>query len=309
MSIFINILMNNVMPIMIVIVIGVILHRSFKLDIRTLSKMNFFLFSPVMVFKLLNETNISAVLFGQVILFCFLFFALQYAVTEVVIRLRRYEGGKRGAVRNSVFFYNSGNYGLPINQLAFAANPYTLSIQVIVMVMQALIPYTYGIYSVNAHKAEWRKIVLLIIKMPIIYVIPIALMLHSFEIPIPNSFSIPIDYIADAFIGIALLTLGAQLANMEKSLNRKMLLDVGIASTLRLIVGPLLAAGIVWMMGLDPLTSAALIVSSAVPTSLSSVLLAVEYDNEQQFSSQMVLVTTIASVFTLTVIIYMLQMS
>ncbi|MFD0670621.1 AEC family transporter [Cohnella sp. GCM10027633] len=307
MDIFIHILLNNVLPLSIVISIGVVMHRIFDLDIKTLSKLNFYLFSPAIMFQLLYETEISLKLFGQVMWFFLLFMGAQYLVLEAVIRLRRYEGGKRSAMRNSVLFYNSANYGIPINQLAFSGNPYTLSIQVIIMMMQSLVPNTYGIYSVNAHKADWRDIRKVILSMPVIYVIPLAFLLRGFEVPLPQSIDISVDYLANAFIGTALFTLGVQLGSIRGTLSRKLAVDVGLSSALRLIVGPLLAWGVVLLLGLDGLMAAALIVSSAVPTSLSSVLLAVEFDNEQDFASQTVLVSTVCSIATVTAVIYLLN--
>jgi predicted permease len=307
MDIFLHIFWNNILPLSIIISLGIILHRIFNLDIKTLSKLNFYLFSPAIMFELLYGTAISLELFGQVLLFFVLFMVLQYGVLEVVIRLRKYEGGKRAAMRNSVLFYNSANYGIPINQLAFSGNPYTLSIQIIIMMMQSLIPNTYGIYSVNAHKADWRVIRRVILSMPVIYVIPIAFLLRGFEVPLPGFVSISVGYLSSAFIGTALFTLGVQLGSMKGTLSRKLVLDVGIASILRLLVGPLLAWGVVLLLHLEGMMAAALIVSSAVPTSLSSVLLAVEFDNEQDLASQTVLVTTAASIVTVTAVIYLLR--
>lgn len=306
MDILWHILLNNVFPLSVVIGIGILLHKRFQLDIRTLSKMNFYLFSPALMFNLLYETPISLMLFGQVLLFFVLFMIAQFIVVETVIRLRRYEGGKKAAISNSVMFYNSANYGIPINQLAFAGNPYTLSVQIIIMMLQSLLPNTYGIYRVNAHKASLREIGKVIATMPVIYVIPIAVTLRTLQIEIPQPLAVPIDYIASAFIGTALFTLGVQLGNIKGRLSRKLMMDVGLASSLRLIGGPLLACLVVWLMGLDGMLAASLIVSSAVPTSLSTVLLAVEFDNEAELTSQIVLVTTAVSVLTVALVIYLL---
>jgi len=308
MDIFFHILWNNVLPLSLVIGLGIVLHRIFKLDIKTLSKLNFYLFSPAIMFELLYGTDISGMLFGQVLLFFVLFMLLQYALLEIVVRLRGYKGGMRAAMRNSVLFYNSANYGIPINQLAFAGNTYTLSVQIIIMMMQSLVPNTYGIYSVNAHKADWRRIRKVILSMPVIYVIPVALLLRAFSVPLPGFVDISVGYLSDAFIGMALFTLGVQLGDMKGFLTRKLALDVGLASALRLVAGPLLAWGVVLLLGVDEMMAAALIVSSAVPTSLSSVLLAVEFDNEKDFSSQTVLFSTALSIVTVTAVIYMLRL-
>lgn len=308
MSIFFHILLNNVLPMGIMIGIGVTIQRAFKLDIKTLSKMNFYLFSPAIMFDLLYNTSISASVIGNILFFILLFMVLQYIVVELVIRLRGYGPGMKSAMRNSVLFYNSANYGIPLNQLAFAGNTATLAVQIVVMMVQSLVPNTYGIYNVNAHKADLRAIMKTISSMPVIYVIPVALSLRAFEVQIPQSLMTPVEYLSNAFIGTALITLGVQLGNMEWKIKRSLLIDVSISATLRLVAGPLLAWLIVSLLGMDKLTAAALIVSSAVPTSLSSVLLAVEFDNEAEFASQSVFVSTIISILTVTAVIFFLRL-
>ncbi|MGK9253235.1 AEC family transporter [Paenibacillus sp. P22] len=302
-----SILLHNIIPLCVMILIGVVLQRIFVLDIRTLSKLNFYLFSPAVIFKLLYTTDIPFSLIGQVLLFFGVFMAFQYALVEIVIRLRGFQGGMKAAMRNSVLFYNSANYGIPLNQLAFAANPFTLSIQVLVMMMQSLLPNTYGIYSVNAHKSSFRDIRRTILSQPVIYVIPLAFALRGFGVGIPVYLATPLDYVANAFIGTALLTLGVQLGSMKRGSGKGKTADLGLSLALRLAAGPALAALTVWLLGIDGLAAKALIVSSAVPTSLSSVLLAVEFDNEPEFSSQAVLFSTILSIGTVTAVIALLQ--
>ncbi|MDQ6421224.1 AEC family transporter [Paenibacillus sp. LHD-117] len=307
MTIFLHILMNNVLPMGVLIGLGIVLQRAFRLDIKTLSKLNFYLFSPAIMFNLLYNTEIELSLIGKVLLFLLLFMFAQYVLVEAVIRIKGYKPSMRSAMKNSVLFYNSANYGIPLNQLAFAGLKETLAIQIIVMMIQSLVPNTWGIYNVNAHKADLKKVWRTILSMPVIYVIPGALALRWLHVPVPGAIETPITYLAEAFIGTALITLGVQLGNMEWRIKRSLAVDVSISAALRLVAGPLLAWVIVWLMGLDKLTAAALIVSSAVPTSLSSVLLAVEFDNEAEFASQAVFLSTLISILTVTVVIFFLN--
>jgi len=313
MTVFMHILMNNVLPMGVLIGLGIVLMRAFKLDIKTLSKLNFYLFSPALMFNLLYNQKLELSLIGKVFLFLLLFMFAQYAIVEIVIRLRGYKASMRSAMKNSVLFYNSANYGIPLNQLAFSGMSHTLAVQIIVMVVQSLIPNTWGIYNVNAHKADMKQVWRTILSMPVIYVIPGALALRWLNVPVPGALQMPITYLADAFFGTALITLGVQLGSMEWRIKRSLAVDVSIAVVLRLIAGPLLAWGIImiWntvgIMPLDKLTTAALIVSSAVPTSLSSVLLAVEFDNEKEFASQAVFLSTLLSILTITVVIFFLN--
>ena len=46
MTIFWSILLNNVLPLSVMIAIGITLQRAFSLDIKTLSKLNFYLVLP-----------------------------------------------------------------------------------------------------------------------------------------------------------------------------------------------------------------------------------------------------------------------
>ncbi|MCU6712927.1 AEC family transporter [Paenibacillus sp. J5C_2022] len=308
MDIFFHILVTNVLPMGLLIGLGVILQRAFTLDIKTLSKLNFYLFSPAIMFNLIYNTEISAQSIGKVMFFFVLFMAGQYVLVETVIRIRGYSPGMKSAMRNSVLFYNSANYGIPLNQLAFSGNKETLAIQVLIMMMQSLIPNTYGVYNVNAHKANRAAIWRTIMSMPVIYVIPLAFLLRYLHVPIPQSIETPITYLSDAFIGTALITLGVQLGSMSWKVSRSLVIDVSLSGVLRLVAGPLLAWLIVWLLGLERFVAAALIVSSAVPTSLSSVLLAVEFDNEKEFASQSVFVSTLFSILTVTAVIFFLKL-
>lgn len=307
MFIFTTILLNNVIPLFIVILLGAVLYRAFKLDIRTLSKLNFYMLTPAVVFQLLYGTDISLALFGQIILFFCMYMLLQYAVLEIVIRVRGLRGGMPAAMRNSVLFANSANYGLPINQLAFSGNPLTLAVQVVILTLQSFLPNTYGIYSVNAHRSSLRSVLRTITGQPVIYAIPLALIMRNLEIPLPGFLATPIGYVANTFIGLALVTLGVQLGSMKWSLPAGKMIDLTLSVTLRLLAGPAIAALTLWLLGMDGLVAKALIVSSAVPTSLSSVLLAVEFDNEPGFSSQAVFFSTLLSTLTVTGVIMLVN--
>jgi hypothetical protein len=82
--------------------------------------------------------------------------------------------------------------------------------------------------------------------------------------------------------------------------------DVALSNVLRLCVGPLLAFGTVKLLGIHGVTAEALVLSGAVPTSLSSMILAVEFDNEPEFASQVVFSSTIFSIVTVTLVILLL---
>jgi len=306
MNIFLHIFWNNVLPLALVIGAGILLQRLFSLDIRTFSKLLFYLFSPVFLFRLLLETEISGQVLGQVVLFLLVFQAAQFVLAELIARLRGMPNDRRVALRNGTMFYNAANYGIPLNQLVFRNDPYTLAVQLLIMLSQQFLTNTLGIYSINARRAGWRQAFRVILSLPIIYAIPLALVIRAADAQLPSFLYTSINYVADAFFGVALFTLGAQLGNMPWRFSRREALDVSVASVLRLAAGPALAWLTTLLLGIDGLLAAALIVSSAAPTSLYSMLIAVEFKNEPEFATQTVLVSTLLSMVTVTLVIQLL---
>jgi len=142
--------------------------------------------------------------------------------------------------------------------------------------------------------------------MPVIYAIPLGIGLRAGGAELPAFLRVPLDYVADGFFGFSLFTLGAQLGSMTWRITKAEALDVSLATALRLVGGPALAWLVTWLLGIDGLLAAALIVSSAVPSSLSSALLAVEFRNEPEFASQTVLASTVLSMVTVTLVIQLL---
>lgn len=304
-DIFVHILTHNVIPLSVMIGLGFALQRAFKLDLRTLSKLIFYLFSPVVVFTMLYKSEFSGEVAGQVVLFFLVFYAMLIGVTELVVRLRRLRGGMAVAMRNSVIFYNSANFAIPLNQLVFAGNPFTMAIQLIIMLFQNLLPNTLGIFMVNAGKMTAKEALKVVFTFPAVYCVPFALIMKAYEVPIPQPLMTPLEYITEGFIAVALVTLGAQLGSMKWSMKRFDL--VFLSNALRLLVSPALGFLAVWALGYEGLLAQALVLSCAVPTSLSSMLIAVEFENEADFASQTVFTSTVLSIFTVTLVIAFMQ--
>jgi predicted permease len=302
-SYFLHILLANVLPIGIMISVGYLMGKKYAIHAGSLSKLVFNLFMPIFMFVLLLKVSITWGLVLKVMLFSLSFTVLSAIAAEIVIRLRRYDAPMRGAMRNTILFYNSGNYMIPLNQLVFAGNPITLAVQIIVSVIQNLLPGTYGIYNANAHKGKLSGALKTILLYPGIYAVLAAIAIRLLDVTIPEPLYLPLEYISNATIALALITLGVQLSLLNLNIRYS---DVLISSALRLLAGPLLGFGLVKLIGFDDLVAKALVLSCAAPTSLICALIAMEYDNEPDFSAHAVLFSTVASMLTVTLTIFAL---
>lgn len=298
----ISIIMDVVLPIFVMIGLGALMHRAFQLNLYTLAKINFFYITPAVVFLSMYESEMSAELLAMVTLFYALYVLLLYLISSVVSRRRKYTPGMKAAFSNSLILDNSGNYGLPINQLAFKGDPLATSIQALIMTFQSLVTFTYGVISVQKAKSGGTLKAALIgfLKMPVPYALVMGLIFHIFHWPLPVFISKPLGYMADSMVAIALLTLGAQIIKYPLRLDR---IDIYISVLLRLLAGPAIGLLLIMLLDLKGIPAQALLISSGMPTGVNSTILAEEYNNEPDFASQTVLLSTLLNVITITALI------
>ncbi len=138
--------------------------------------------------------------------------------------------------------------------------------------------------------------------MPSIYVILMVILVKSFHITIPGLVLVPLGYIAKGFVAIALVTLGAQLSEIKLEIKVR---DILVSSLTRLILSPLLGFLLVWAMGIRGVLAQALIIGVSTPSAVNTALLAKEFDNEPEYASQIVFVSTILSALTVSLVIYL----
>ncbi|NLN41100.1 MAG: AEC family transporter [Clostridiales bacterium] len=246
--------------------------------------------------------------------FAVLVLILNAMIGNLISHKRGYDTGKKFAFLNSVMFYNSGNIGVPLVTLVFSSDPYIIegstpyldlavAIQITVLVVQNITTNTFGFFNAGRAKLHWKNSIKKIFSMPVIYAIPSALILKLLpydltEIPIWKG----LEYIRSGLISLALITLGVQLSRTNFQFGSK---DAYIASFIRLLGGPTIAFILIKIMGFSGIIAQVLMISTSVPTSVNTALIAVEYNNHPDYASQTVLITTIFSAITLSSVIYL----
>ena len=291
-----------ILPIFIVMAIGFILQKKFTMDISTLSKLNIYFVVPAFIFVKLYSTQFSASLFGHVLLFFILLVIILYAISTLFAKLLGLDRGKKTTFSNSTIFFNSGNYGVPVNELVFKGDPFAMSIQVIVLTLQNIFTFSYGIFALQSVNTSKWKAMIGYFKMPVLYAMGAGLICNALNIQVPAVILVPANMIANAMIGLALLTLGAQVARIQF---KAALSAVYSSLTIRLIISPIIALFIIWLFRVDGMTAQALLIASAMPTSVNSAVIAEEYKNYPEFAAQVVLFSTIISAFTVSFVIYL----
>ncbi|TQR18857.1 AEC family transporter [Psychrobacillus soli] len=292
-----------VAPILIMLGIGATMQLKFKLNLKALSNLITYCLMPAAVFINIYETKVNAGVLGQIISYLLVFSVCLMLLGSIVSKLLKLNRNQAAIYKNSIVLINSGNYGIPVSQLLFSANPLGTSIQIIIVIFQNIITYTYGLYNLISSTKSGLDILRSLLRLPIVHALILGALMNILDIGIPTFLRIPLDYLANAFISIALITLGAQLAQLDiKTIINKVILTSTIG---RLVLGPILAFGLILLMGLDGVVAQSLFIASAFPTSRNSSTLALEYDVEPNMAAQIVLFSTVVSCITVTVVIYL----
>ncbi|MGM9951339.1 MAG: AEC family transporter [Lysinibacillus sp.] len=292
-----------VAPILILLVVGAILQKKFQFNLKALSHLITYCFMPAAVFINIYETEIELSVVGQLTMFIILFIGSQMMLSHYIAKLLKLGRQESAVFKNSVVLINSGNYGIPVAQMIFASQPIGIAIQVILVIFQNMTTYTYGLYNLISATKSGMDILRDFIRMPIIHALWLGALLNYLNLPIPQMIRIPLDYVAGGFVAVALITLGAQLSQIEmKTMFNK---TIFISCFTRLIVGPAVALLVIWLLGIDGVVAQSLFIASAFPTSRNSSSLALEYDVESATAAQTVLFSTIISCLTVTVVIYL----
>ncbi|MCY6372046.1 AEC family transporter [Clostridium ganghwense] len=312
MQIFLYILINNILPIFILIFLGYILDKKFELNIYTLSKLNFYIFVPIFAFIQLYSTKLPKEML-KVVIYAILLLLLNYIISTLVANLLKFDLPLKNAFKNSVMFYNSGNIGIPIITLVFSSAPFIISgktpylnlaltTQIVILVTQNIFTNTLGFFNASQGSMHWKDSIKSILGMPTIYAIPLAIILKNSPYNLSESPIWPaLVYAKEGMISLALITLGVQLSKTKFNFKNSY---AYISNVLRLIGGPIIAYILITLLNINGITAQALIISSSVPTAVNTALIAVERNNRPDFASQVVMTSTLFSSITLVFVVY-----
>lgn len=306
-----NLFLTVFAPIVVVILIGVGIDRKFGVDLNTLVKIVLYVFVPTFLFHRLLLANISG---GQQLLIvgftlCSIGSMVLISFAATFFFKLRHESGK--SLQLSTMFYNCGNWGIPMTALAYPeTGP---AIQAFVLMTMNICVFTFGLWIASSQNPAprepgwWRRL-LPMLRQPSLWAIAAALTIKAFEFEgqIQATVAIwkPLEFLAGGLVAMALLTLGVQLSQTKPPPIRG---DMGLAIAIRLIGGPLAAAGLTWIFGFEGAIAAVLILGTAAPTAVNTALLAYEFKADGKFAAASVFYTTIFSAATATVLLFVLK--
>ena len=221
------------LPIVILIVVGFVFQKIFKTNSRGFTRMLLYFLGPVMLFVKMYQVQIDGGFLSAVVLYILILNAIMILLGIFLAKILRKSQSKQKAIVNSLVLSNSGNYGIPLIELSFGGNPIAMTSQLFIVIGQNIFSNTVGVFNASHGNGSRRQALKNILKMPSLYTVLLIVIVNVTRFTVPEPVMIPLEYIADGFIAMALITLGIQLAQIDFKFKPGLILTV---SAIRLLL-------------------------------------------------------------------------
>jgi len=237
--------------------------------------------TPCLVLSTLSRTNLEPVAFGSMALACVLAMTAMGLLGTLLSRLF---GQDWRVLVPAFMFPNTGNMGLPISLYAFGEQG--LALAVAFFLTLSIFQFTLGI-AMSGGVASLRTL----LRNPIVISLALSMPIIFFNLQLPRWLANTVDLLGGMTIPLMLLTLGVSLASIRlRHLGNGLLLG-----GLRILLG----AGIGWSLGyvlaMEPLAHAVLVVQSSMPVAVFNYLLAVRANRSTEQVATLVMCSTALS--------------
>lgn len=286
---------NNILPIVLLGAAGFALGKLLHIESRSLGRVVFYVFSPVLIFDLLvqNRLDWSEALSVMILTICIVL--VMGCLTYLLASLFKLERSALIAILITTMFANTGNYGLPL--VSFAFGEQALSYAGIYFVTTTVLFYTLGVFIASLGHMNLKDAALGLFRIPTMYAVVLAIVIIALEIQIPGPIDRAIELAANGTIPLMLILLGVELTRVEFSGSlRAMQLSVG----LRLLVAPFVALLLAGVFDIQGFARQASITEASMPSMVSSTVLATEYNLDSRLVTAIIFISTILSPLTLT---------
>lgn len=300
-----SILIQQMLTLTIIAIIGIVLAKVSILtaDVRKkLASMLIYVIAPLYVIKSFQLEYSDDILktMGIVAAIAFCIILLGLALGRI---LWRNKGIKKAQVlTHASGFMNCAFIGFPIINSIYGeigilyASVYVLAFQIFL--------WTLGVMIFSGKASKWYKSFL----QPGIIGVIIGLTLFVLQIKLPTFLYNSFDMVGSMTPPLAMLIIGAFLSEIDIIHSLKDFPTYAVAF-FRLLFAPALVLGVLLLLGFKPedgVFFGAAIILAGMPSATNTVLFATTYDADAKYSASVVAISTILSVFTIPLWLYII---
>ena len=289
---------DNLLPILLVSGAGFVLGKLLTVDSRSLGRVVFYVFSPLLVFDLMIKSTLTLQQAFTTAAFTASVITVMGLIAFLFGWLFRLERPYLLAVILTVAFGNTGNYGLPLVKFAFGDE--ALAVASIFYVTTTILFNTVGVVVASIGHTDLKSAVLGLFKLPSIYGVTLALLIKGIGVQLPLPISRTIEIAANGAIPLMLILLGLELTRIQWSHSFRAL---GLGVAVKLLLGPLVGLLFARLFGMHGTVHQGNVLEAAMPAAVATTVVATEYNLEPSLVTAIVFLGTALSPLTLTPLI------
>jgi predicted permease len=286
---------NNILPIFLAAGTGYLAARFLGVTPRSLSQVSFYIFSPCLVFNLLNNSQLTGDDIARMTVFAAVNILVVGMLAWAAGSLLRLERRLLVAVLLTAMFGNAGNFGLSLTLFAF--DEPALAHASLYFVTSAILTYTVGVTIASLGSMDLKSALRGLLKVPAVYAVAAALLFNNFGWRLALPLERSVTLLGGAAIPALMVLMGIQLQHARWNGEFKAL---SLANAMRLVGSPAVALALSLVFLLEGPAFQAAILESGTPTAVLMTVLATEYNVEPSFVTAAVFTSTLLSPLTLT---------
>ncbi len=306
--------LNIIAPIFIMVLLGVLMKRKkFITDgfVAICDKLVFKLSLPALLFVDIVTADAGDTLDVGLIIFCVVGVTVSFVVPSLIVPIFIKDNAKRGAFIQGVYRPNSAILGITLATNMFGeAGAATISM-VLPFVVVLFNIYAVIILSIFAPEdvrlspgALIKRIGKTIVTNPLIIAIVLAMLWKLTGLELPLLASRSLGYLANMAMPLALISLGANFT--VESLKGRVGLAI-LSSSCKTIVVPICAVAAGIALGFRGIGLGVIFILFSGPAAVSSYIMAKEMKSDYELASQILLISTLMSLFTIFAGIFLLK--
>ncbi|MCX7881975.1 MAG: AEC family transporter [Brevinematales bacterium] len=300
---WLGIFFTIVFPVLLIFGVGYLLGRIFHWHHQTLSTLSLYLLTPALIFQAIyTHPEVINLYFVKLFVVVALLVGISFVVIWMLAKIFHWEEGITRVVILTTTLANTGNFGLPITEAAFGGEG--LAVASLLLVIYSLFTHTFGVFVAAREKFHWRDALKTMAQVPVFYAILLALGLVLLKITLPDPIFKPIQMIGLSAIPLNLIQVGLQLASVKFGKQSFMAFGISLA---KLVLVPLLAIPLFWLLRIDGMYAKAGLLQVAMPSAVYTAILTTHYGGRSAMASEVVFLSILASTVTLTFWIGLLQ--
>lgn len=235
------------------------------------------------------------------LLWCFLFSFLAIVVCAIFIMIvtHFWKDEQKNILRFAMIFSNSAYMGFPLIEALFSSTSLIYASSFLTVFNILLWTFGYGLVSRSFNP---KKVLVSILKTPVIYALIIGLLLFFFKVDVPSYIQKPLATIGNMNTPLSMFLIGMVMSQLHfKKIFKN--LNMWITIFIKLVICPFITLGILYLfkyfLNADTLMLQVVFILMACPCVSITSVFAIQFNYDEDIAVSSVVISTLLSLISL----------